>query len=236
MKDKNNNAIAVPYAIGPTNKLILGCTLDTYTVDELIKVFIAQCYDVGIKNACDLFDIPEESDVFAGIMNVYIRYISSPCFKDPFNFFTMFFSNSVLIKELTQIFSAKIEQWTAEYLVRGASSIYNAEEVNSIVAQNFAVKAVMQRSSDVHACAVGDLSKAFVHVLWNPEDQDYSILINKIVRKQPVNASDAVFTLKAIRNDSSTLIDYFYAILLFFCSQDCTFDSVLQDARQHYNI
>lgn len=228
--------IMVPYATGTTNTFTNGYTLNTYSADEMIKIFIAQCFDLGIKVAVKEFNISDNTDILKMLNSAYVRYVSSPCGQNLFGLAALIYKNENLISALRTAFTANIKDWSSKYLKFGTGHQYSSAEKKDILMNNYAIKSVIGNNCTESVCAFGESSKALLLIMMNPNDSEIKKLFQLIIASEPMTASDAEIALRALGENSDIYIDYYYATMLYFFTVHADFDSVLREVRSHYGL
>ena len=231
-----NEVFTVPFAIGKSNNFADGYTLNAYTADEMIKVFVAQCFDVGIKMACKVFELEGNESIVKMLNKAYVHFVSSPCCHNPFDLAMLIYRNEQLVSELEAAFTKNIASWSSKYLSYGIGYVYSDEQRKEILANNYAIKSVLGAGCVDSSCAFGGLSKALMHVMLRPNDQEIKKLFSMVIASEPMVSSEAEIVLRTLGDNATVYINYYYATLLNFCHVSTDFDSVLREVRAFYGL
>lgn len=218
------------HGMGPNKSQI-----SLYTSEELVKVFLIQVYETGFESASVTFHIYDE-DIARKTKVIYAQLMSNPLVTDCYNFLAICYKYEDFISALDLTFRSQIVNWCAAKLPYGADAYYNQEELQQILKDNYAIKAVYVTTGTEEIYCIGSLTSVFLTVLNHQADEDIKQLFCKLLSHQCLTYTDAVFALQALSHNKSQCLNYYAATLLMFLKVNSNYNNTILEVRNAYGL
>lgn len=235
MLERMKNA-SVPFIWGNSSKSVDGCSIEMYKPEEMTKLFIAQCYELGIPVACEKFAFDTISPVVARLQKNYCRFISGPWYKDLTMYAQLNYEDDSLIDLLNCTFERKLQTWADEKLLYGTECTYTNDEILKILEHNFGIRKVSGYFIGNDNEPATHISDAYMNMLDKSIPEDVIQIFKAYKRLKTISYSKALLLLNSDSKDKDVHEAYFYAAMLMYYDNNVYFDTVLKRIGNDYGF
>lgn len=204
-----------------------------YSADELTKVFLAQCFDIGIVAACRKFNCTPA--VLHRMKKLYARFLSAPCNKEAFTFFQICYNDYSIIDIFMEVFELKIQDWKQSHAIAGDGYRCCREEFLALSENNNVIKKISGSLIETTSVA-GDLTRAVISLECDELRCELQHMLRMLVQQQITTYADALLSIYTLGTDISMYQSYFDAALLLFLNKGYSYGRVMQEVCRNYEI
>lgn len=209
---------------------------ELYTIDELIKMFFAQSYEIGIDDTCNIFGIGKDSSIHTRMMYAHARSLSAPCRLEAFVFFKMCY-NEPLVDILREVLQHRMIGWKKDKRWLGTNHSYSAGDIMNQLSDNMAVKLVTSSRFNYHESVTGCISRELLRMFCGINMQDFVQTVIKPVASQVIPTyTNALFTIRSLNGRTEENLGFFDAMLLYYMKPGMDYKDVLNEIRRDYDI
>lgn len=212
------------------------CSLELYSIDEISRLLIIQCFEYGVKQACARFGFSEESPQTTQLMNNYVRLLSSPIYQDAFAFMKINLNDKLLVDILHSAFEEKTALWTNAVLPYGTNCEYRLDEMSHILENNFAVKKVTIAGTDSNIEDGHSITSAYIHLLCGGTPPNLTNMLKAMTKQQSVGYWQVLLSLNTLPGKKKVSENFFYALLLKCFEYGDSFYDTLRKVRDIYEF
>ena len=219
-----------------------GITVTTYTAEELTKLFLAQCYEIGVYAACSKFGLDKSSKVVNDTYLLYVQFLSSPCEHSPYHFFCICFSRQGIIDNLQLLFSQKLQYAISQQLPGGSSYTYKLSEIKERLQYNSCIRVVTSDefiSAEELGCEGlpnASISNLYLDILSGSDIVFVQDFLKKIIASGADSYDNAIRTINVMSCNHEVCTACLLAVLLNVFRVGSTYQSLITEVRKVYDI